>query len=72
LLQIPADRIAFTTMSLGQLKILQEVITLAVFIPFAMFYMHHHAQARPSLGVAVPARHSLLRLPQLKTAPQPG
>jgi hypothetical protein len=28
-------------MSLGQLKILQEVITLAVFIPFAMFYMHH-------------------------------
>jgi len=41
LLQVPANRIGFTTMSLGQLKILQEVITLAVFVPFAIFYMHH-------------------------------
>ncbi|MBM4194587.1 MAG: DMT family protein [Gemmatimonadetes bacterium] len=39
LLQVPANRIGFTTMSLGQLKILQEVITLAVFIPFAVLYM---------------------------------
>jgi uncharacterized protein (DUF486 family) len=39
LLQVPANRIGFTTMSLGQLKILQEVITIAVFIPFAVFYM---------------------------------
>jgi uncharacterized protein (DUF486 family) len=39
LLQVPANRIGYTTMSLGQLKILQEVITIAVFIPFAVFYM---------------------------------
>lgn len=39
LLQVPANRIGYTTMSLSQLKILQEVITLAVFIPFAVLYM---------------------------------
>jgi len=39
LLQVPANRIGFTTLSLGQLKILQEVITLCVFVPFAIFYM---------------------------------
>src|SRR4026209_845904 len=39
LLQVPANRIGFTTMSLAQLKILQEVITLSVFVPFAIFYM---------------------------------
>ena len=39
-LQVPANRIGFTELSLPQLKILQEVITLAVFVPFAMFYMH--------------------------------
>ncbi len=39
LLQVPANRIGFTRMNLGQLKILQEVITLAVFVPFAVFYM---------------------------------
>jgi uncharacterized protein (DUF486 family) len=39
LLQVPANRIGFTVMSLPQLKILQEVITLAVFVPFALFYM---------------------------------
>lgn len=39
LLQVPANRIGYTTMSLGQLKILQEVITLTVFVPFAIFYM---------------------------------
>lgn len=39
LLQVPANRIGFTELSLAQLKILQEVITLAVFIPFAVFYM---------------------------------
>ena len=40
LLQVPANRIGATQMSLGQLKILQEVITLIVFIPFAVFYMN--------------------------------
>ena len=39
LLQVPANRIGYTAMSLGQLKILQEVITLVVFIPFDLFYM---------------------------------
>ncbi len=39
LLQVPANRIGYTVMSLGQLKILQEVITLSVFVPFAVFYM---------------------------------
>jgi uncharacterized protein (DUF486 family) len=38
-LQVPANRIGFTVMSLAQLKILQEVITLSVFVPFAVFYM---------------------------------
>jgi hypothetical protein len=38
-LQVPANRIGFGTLSLGQLKVIQEVITLAVFIPFAIFYM---------------------------------
>src|SRR5688572_15382733 len=37
--QVPANRIGHTTMSLPQLKILQEVITLTVFVPFAIFYM---------------------------------
>jgi uncharacterized protein (DUF486 family) len=39
LLQVPANRIGFTQYSVGQLKIMQEVITLAVFAPFAVFYL---------------------------------
>ncbi len=39
LFQVPANRIGFTELSLGQLKIMQEVITLCVFVPFAVFYM---------------------------------
>lgn len=39
LMQVPANRIGYTVLTLGQLKILQEVITLAVFVPFAVFYM---------------------------------
>jgi Uncharacterized protein conserved in bacteria len=39
LLQVPANRIGFTTLTLPQLKIMQEVITLAVFVPFALLYM---------------------------------
>ena len=39
LLQVPANRIGYSVLSLGQLKILQEAITLAVFVPFAFFYM---------------------------------
>ena len=40
LLQVPANRIGHTEYSLAQLKILQEAITLTVFVPFAMFYMN--------------------------------
>ena len=39
LLQVPANRIGYTELNLGQLKILQEVIALAVFVPFAVLYM---------------------------------
>jgi hypothetical protein len=39
LLQVPANRIGYAQFSLPQLKILQEVITLSVFVPFAVFYM---------------------------------
>jgi uncharacterized protein len=39
LLQVPANRIGYTVMTLPQLKILQEVITLSVFVPFVLFYM---------------------------------
>jgi uncharacterized protein (DUF486 family) len=39
LLQVPGNRIGFTALSLAQLKIMQEVITLVVFVPFAVLYM---------------------------------
>lgn len=38
-LQVPANRIGYTAMSIGQLKILQEIITLSVFVPFAFLYL---------------------------------
>ncbi|WP_414018623.1 DMT family protein [Idiomarina loihiensis] len=40
LFQVPANRIGYTVLNLGQLKIIQEVITLSVFVPFAVFYMN--------------------------------
>ena len=39
LLQVPANRIGHQLLSVGQLKIMQEVITLTVFVPFVMFYL---------------------------------
>ncbi len=39
LLQVPANRIGHGVMNVGQLKILQEIITLSVFVPFAVFYL---------------------------------
>ena len=39
LLQVPANRIGYTQFNVGQLKIMQEVITLSVFVPFAVFYL---------------------------------
>ncbi len=40
MIQVPANRIGYTGLSLAQLKILQEIITLSVFVPFALLYMH--------------------------------
>ncbi|HET8866486.1 MAG TPA: DMT family protein [Gracilimonas sp.] len=39
MLQVPANRIGYTVMGIGELKILQEVIALTVFVPFALYYM---------------------------------
>lgn len=39
LLQVPANRIGHTVMTVGQLKIMQEVISISVFVPFAIFYL---------------------------------
>jgi uncharacterized protein (DUF486 family) len=39
LFQVPANRIGYTVMSVGELKILQEVITLTIFVPFSVLYM---------------------------------
>ena len=39
LLQVPANRIGYTALSVGQLKVIQEVITLSVFVPFALLYL---------------------------------
>ena len=40
LLQVPANRVGYTELSLAQLKIMQEAITLVVFVPFSLFYMN--------------------------------
>ena len=39
LLQVPANRIGYTVLSVGELKVIQEVITLSVFVPFALIYL---------------------------------
>lgn len=39
LLQVPANRIGYTVMNVGQLKIMQEVISISVFVPFAIYYL---------------------------------
>ncbi|HEY9034169.1 MAG TPA: DMT family protein [Pseudomonadales bacterium] len=39
LFQVPANRIGYTVLSVGQLKIIQEVITLSVFVPFSLYYL---------------------------------
>ena len=59
LLQVPANRIGFSVMSLGQLKILQEVITLLVFVPFAIFYMDQKLTLELPLCRAVPRRRGV-------------
>jgi uncharacterized protein (DUF486 family) len=39
LFQVPANRIGYTVLSIGELKIIQEVITLSLFVPFALLYL---------------------------------
>ena len=39
LLQVPANRIGYTVLTIGQLKIIQEVITLSLFVPFSIYYL---------------------------------
>lgn len=39
MLQVPANRIGYTALSVGQLKIMQEIITLSVFVPFSVMYL---------------------------------
>ncbi|MCW8193447.1 DMT family protein [Proteobacteria bacterium 005FR1] len=39
LFQVPANRIGYSVLSIGQLKVMQEVITLSIFVPFAVFYL---------------------------------
>ncbi|MCD8535098.1 MAG: DMT family protein [Verrucomicrobia bacterium] len=39
LIQVPANRIGYTVLSIGELKVIQEVITLSVFVPFSLFYL---------------------------------
>ena len=68
LLQVPANRIGFQQagFSVGQLKIMQEVITLAVFVPFAVFYLKRAAQAGLPLGGAVHGGRRVFHIPQLR------
>jgi uncharacterized protein (DUF486 family) len=42
---VPANRIGYGTLNLAQLKIVQEVITLSVCVPFAVFYMHQQVKS---------------------------
>ena len=69
LLQVPANRIGYGVMSLAQLKILQEVITLSVFVPFAVLYMGQPMKLDFLWAGAVPARRGLLRVPELTDFP---
>ncbi len=72
LLQVPANRIGYQGgFTLAQLKITQEVITLAVFVPFSMFFMNQPFNDGLPLGRSVPDGGRPLHLPQLKF-PSPG
>ena len=53
LFQVPANRIGYVTLSLPHLKIIQEVITLTVFIPFAMLSMRDRIR-RSAIGIGAP------------------
>ena len=66
LLQVPANRIGHTQMSVSQLKIMQEVITLSVFAPFAVLIHARADETGLSLGGIVLARSGLFHVPVLE------
>ena len=53
MLQVPGNRIGYTVMSVAQLKILQEAITLLVFVPFAVFYLKEPITLGQGFGFAL-------------------
>ena len=53
LLQVPANRIGYTVLSVGELKIIQEVVTLSVFVPFSLFYLKRTNEIRLLVGRAL-------------------
>ena len=67
LLQVPANRIGYTVMTLPQLKILQEVITLTVFVPFVICVHAPAVEARLPVGGVVHGRRGLLHFPQISS-----
>ncbi len=68
LLQVPANRIGYTVMTLPQLKILQEAITLAVFVPFVVFYMRQPLKLDYLWAALLHDGRGVLHLPQVSTA----
>jgi uncharacterized protein len=71
LLQVPANRIGHTEMSVSQLKIMQEVITLSVFAPFAVLYMREPLKLELYMGGIVFAGRRVLYVPFLEES-KPG
>jgi uncharacterized protein (DUF486 family) len=68
LFQVPANRLGHTELSLGQLKILQEVITLSVFVPFALLVHEGAGQTQLSVGGVVHVRGRLLHVSEVTRA----
>lgn len=63
-IMVPANRLGFTDLSLGQLKILQEVVSLSVFIPFCRLLHEGAAETGLPLGRTLHTRRSLLHVPR--------
>jgi len=73
MIQVPANRIGYGTFSLGQLKIMQEIITLAVFVPFAVLYMGATAETGLPLGRILSRRGGVFHIQELTLiSPSPG
>jgi hypothetical protein len=63
---VPANRTGYTELSVGQLKIMQKVITLAVFVPFRIYVMQQPLKLNLPADRVVPARRGVLYLPRLR------